>query len=559
MQEGVELAALDRAPDGPATNHGLRLHWVTVVILCAGLPLTALLAWVAGSIHRTTEDRLLDQRANEASVILSGNRPATIRTLEVTASVAEASHADPTELRRIVLPQLGATILKPLVSVSVWSVDDLSKPVLVVGTDPTTIAPGAQPLPSFMGRTERAEGLVVRDLLRSPRPGLGYGITDPAPGNRYVVYGETAIAPGRTKRVREEAAFVDLDFALYLGRNVEESALLYSSTDQLPLRGHTARASSPIGDTVATLVIKPHRELSGDLPARLPWLILLAGSAASVGFALLAERLTRKGRLAEMLAADNADLYQAQRSVAETLQRSLLPDRLPDIDDLEVSVRYEPGVEGIEIGGDWYDVMEVDDDRVMLVVGDVSGRGLSAGTVMASLRFAIRAHATQGDSPGTVLTKLATMLSVVRDQHFATVLCVSIDRSASTITVANAGHPKMLLLGSEAASFLDTPVGPPIGVDEHHRYVEQTLPLPAAATFLMFTDGLFERRGESIEAGMERLRVTVLAEAPGASLDQLLSAVLADMVPGGAADDTALLGARWREQAGATSQGGGAG
>ena len=150
----------------------------------------------------------------------------------------------------------------------------------------------------------------------------------------------------------------------------------------------------------------PVEELGGTLLARLQWLLLGFGLVLTVGAAALTERLVRRReqaqRLADQLgvvADENARLYAEQRTVAQTLQHSLLPETLPETPELTVRARYIAGVAEIDIGGDWYDVIELDNGNVLFVVGDVSGRGLRAATVMASLRYAIRAYAAQGDDP----------------------------------------------------------------------------------------------------------------------------------------------------------------
>src|SRR5262249_37053010 len=156
----------------------------------------------------------------------------------------------------------------------------------------------------------------------------------------------------------------------------------------------------------------------------------------------------------------------------------------------EIGARYVSGVEGIDVGGDWYDVVALDDASLLLAVGDVSGRGLRAATTMASLRFAIRAYAAQHDSPGTILTKLSTLVNVGRDGQFATTLCAVVDLKKRTLTCANAGHPEPLLIAGPDAQFVATTVGLPIGVREGATYEERTHSLPARGTLLMYTDGL---------------------------------------------------------------------
>ena len=134
-------------------------------------------------------------------------------------------------------------------------------------------------------------------------------------------------------------------------------------------------------------------------------------------------RLVGRRQHAEELATENARLFAQQRTVAQTLQHSLLPDVLPEVAGASVAVRYLAGAEEVDIGGDWYDVIALDGGRTLFIVGDVSGRGLRAATVMAALRFGARAYAAEGDEPEIILSKLSQLLSVDRDGHFATVLC----------------------------------------------------------------------------------------------------------------------------------------
>ena len=226
------------------------------------------------------------------------------------------------------------------------------------------------------------------------------------------------------------------------------------------------------------------------------------------------------------------------------MQHSLLPDRIPDVPGLDMSFRYLPGAGGVDIGGDWYDAMPLDDDRLMITVGDVSGRGLGAGTVMASLRYSIRAFASQGDMPAAVLTKLTRLLDLGHDRHFATVLCAVVDIAGRTITIANAGHPNPLLIDADGIRFIDTRVGVPIGVTRDAVYETVTAPIPPQSTLLAYTDGLFERRGESVDDGLERLRAT--ASGTTGSLEDLLTHIVNTQSHEISDDDTAILGVRWR-------------
>jgi serine phosphatase RsbU (regulator of sigma subunit) len=350
--------------------------------------------------------------------------------------------------------------------------------------------------------------------------------------------------------VQKGSAFADVDYALYLGSSTKPAGLLLASVRRLPLRGRRATVTVPFGDTRFTVMVAPRGPLGGSLPQRLPWAIAIAGTLLGLGAAALTLRLIEGRRHAEQLAsrleqiaAENQRLYAEQRGIAQTLQRALLPEALPELPGLQTSARYEPGVRGVDVGGDWYDVIAIDDQRLLLVVGDVSGRGLRAAATMASLRYAIHAYAAQGDPPPVFLSKLSNLVSVRSSKELATVLCALVDVPRRQLSVTSAGHLPPLLISSDSSEFVQSEVGLPIGVNPTTIYSATTISAPAGATLLAFTDGLVERRGESIDLGLERLRA--YATSNRATLDELLTRVLSNLRHDGAQDDTAIAGIRW--------------
>ena len=315
------------------------------------------------------------------------------------------------------------------------------------------------------------------------------------------------------------------------------------------MNGRRSIVTVPFGDTSFTVSVTARRPLGGSLPQRLPWAIAIVGTLLTLGAVALTAGLIQRRRGAERLASrleevaeENRRLYAEQRGIAHTLQQALLPDTLPQVPGLQVSALYEAGVEGVEIGGDWYDLIPLDRRQLLLVVGDVSGRGLPAATAMAALRFAIHAYAAQGDEPATFMPKLSRLLSVREDRQLATVLCLLIDASTRQISITNAGHLPPLLISDGRSEFVETKVGLPVGVDRDASYSSTTSTAPPGATLLAFTDGLVERPGESIEVGLEQLRSRVRANH--LPLDQLLTTVLRDLRHD-APDDTAVAGIRW--------------
>jgi serine phosphatase RsbU (regulator of sigma subunit) len=223
-----------------------------------------------------------------------------------------------------------------------------------------------------------------------------------------------------------------------------------------------------------------------------------------------------------------------------------VPAHPPAVPGLDIGARYLAGAAGLDIGGDWYDVIDLGGGRTFLSIGDVSGRGVRAGAVMSSLRSAVRAFVSEGHGPADVLKRTAGLLNVVSDGHFATVLLAVFDRRDNRLTIACAGHLRPLLITPDRTDYLDLPVGPPIGATRTPpSYVEQEISLPAPATLLLFTDGLVERRGESIDDGLERLRQAA-SHAPPA-IEPLLNFVADELqgTPSSTTDDTAILGVQW--------------
>ncbi len=161
------------------------------------------------------------------------------------------------------------------------------------------------------------------------------------------------------------------------------------------------------------------------------------------------------------------------------------------------------------MGGDWYDVIDIDGRRLLLVVGDVSGRGLRAATTMASLRCAIRAYAAQGDGPRDILSKISRLVDVTDSGQLATVLCAMVEPEHRQLTVTSAGHLPPLLVSDGEGRFVDVEVGLPIGVGADTPYRSTTVTVPQSATVVAFTDGRWKRAGRAsttVSSGCARQR-----------------------------------------------------
>ncbi len=241
------------------------------------------------------------------------------------------------------------------------------------------------------------------------------------------------------------------------------------------------------------------------------------------------------------LAIAHARLYERARDVAVTLQRSLLPDAPGDVDGLDLAVRYLPGQEGAEVGGDWYDVVTLPDDRVVLIVGDVEGRGTTAAALMGRLRAVLRAYVFDAQGPADALTRLDLLLGEQPEADFATVVIASVAPDRRSMTVCCAGHPPPLLLPPDGRPhLLGVLPGVPVGAPAPPRS-EVQVPLEPGTRVLLYTDGLVERRSVALQDRFDRL-VEAAGWAPGGS-ERLLDHVIAEMQDASQADDVALLAA----------------
>ena len=233
--------------------------------------------------------------------------------------------------------------------------------------------------------------------------------------------------------------------------------------------------------------------------------------------------------------------YDRQHHIAETLQRALLPRELPVVDGFAVAARYIPAEVGFKAGGDWYDVIPLPDGGAALVIGDVAGHGLEAASVMGQLRMAVRAYALEGHSPQDVIVLADALLQSAAPGELVTMLYVEIDADPGTMCAVTAGHPPPLVIDGGGARYLDLTPYPPLGVAglRQPRVVETTI--EPETTVILYTDGLVERRELSLDEGLDRLRVAVLARGDR-SLEELCADLVSALVPGEAADDVAILG-----------------
>ena len=312
-------------------------------------------------------------------------------------------------------------------------------------------------------------------------------------------------------------------------------------------------ATVPIGDVLAQVVVEGRPVILDGLTGG-AGLDPMLGAAAPR--ALMASPLTVKGRMAGVveiasrrerrftpqeesllvLMADRAGLaiehgraYEREVGTVEMLQRSLLPEELPKLPGLSIAARYETGGPGVHVGGDWYDAIPLDDGRVGLAMGDVVGHGLGAAALMGQLRLAARAYALEGHPPAAVLDRLDTLVGSLPGAQMATLLYLVVEPDLTTVRFASAGHVPPLVIGPDAdARFLEGSPNPPLGVFDSSGHRELTVELEPGSTVVLYTDGLVEERGVSIDEGLDALRLAAQHRThPEDLCDHLVDSMLA--------------------------------
>ncbi len=243
------------------------------------------------------------------------------------------------------------------------------------------------------------------------------------------------------------------------------------------------------------------------------------------------------------VALSNATRFQREHVVAEVLQRAVLPDFLPTVEGLRFDAEYRAGAAGTYVGGDWYDVFQLDAEHVIFSVGDVMGKGAPAAALMGQVRSAIRAYAVTQQHPSEILTSLDRLFDSLVEDRVVTVVVGVINPKTGSIQLANAGHPPPLIVAADGstsyctarsslliAAGLGSPPRPALDIT-----------LSPGDTLVMYSDGLIERRGELISVGMERLTQEAMAVAkqgwPGQPAAALANALSEDE----SADDVVVL------------------
>jgi serine phosphatase RsbU (regulator of sigma subunit)/anti-sigma regulatory factor (Ser/Thr protein kinase) len=235
-------------------------------------------------------------------------------------------------------------------------------------------------------------------------------------------------------------------------------------------------------------------------------------------------------------------LYDAQHTLAQKLQQTLLPRRLPQLAGVLTTSRYLPSSGGIELGGDWYDLISLPDRRIGAVIGDVQGHSISAAVVMGQLRSAVRAYAAEGHDPGTVLSRTNRLLVELDTDRFATCLCLWLDPSTGQVETVTAGHhPPVIRTPDGAYHGHEITPGIPLGIQHDARYETTRLTLVPGTLITLYTNGLVDAGTRQGPHSVQHALEAALADS-GGELETLGDRMIGRLTEGPArADDAALL------------------
>ena len=256
--------------------------------------------------------------------------------------------------------------------------------------------------------------------------------------------------------------------------------------------------------------------------------------------------VTASGLLAQSL--QSARMYESEHALARDLQHGLLPRGPLLVPGVSIAARYQPVTSGLEIGGDFYDAIELPGGRVALVIGDVQGHNPIAASLMGRLSMVVHAYAREGHGPAAVMTRANEWLTELNTDPdmalFATCCFVVIDPASGQLEMCRAGHPAPVLLSPGAAPMLlDQGDDLLLGVDPAEKYTTVTIPLPAGSTLLLATDGLLEDDGSDPDGNVHAL-LQVFQDGAGDELETLADRLLASPRLTRHGDDIALMVAR---------------
>ncbi|HVT65855.1 MAG TPA: PP2C family protein-serine/threonine phosphatase [Mycobacteriales bacterium] len=529
-----------------------RWGWLSLATLVVLLGVTVVVSLtVRGAVHHQ-ENRLLKERANEVALVLKEAVDSLSSQVETVGRVMQATDNSPAAFRRasaaLVNDSKGKDTLVLLRQTSAgYQVELVNGPAYQVG----------QTLAGSVAATLDRAG-VSGKVLPTPVMGaganrtLGFALGPPIAPDGTVLYLQIILGDLSPPQAASTAPFHELDTALYDAPTPNPTQALVATRTDLPLQGDVRSVTVLAGATPWLLQVHAIHPLVGTTTAKAPWLALGGGLLLSVLLATVVEIETRRRRSA-------LALYRTEHQIAEGLQRSLLPS-LPTIGGLEIAARYLPGSAAQEVGGDWYDLFELEGDHIGIAVGDVLGHDIEAAVLMSRVQTALRAHAIAGEQPAQVLDRLDNLVTSLNTDRLVTVFYGVLGPAGADgerqLVFANAGHPPPLLhvtgggvveLDDAASMLLGAPA-----LNEAPRD-QQSVPIRAGSTLLLYTDGLVEIPGESLTDLIADLKLAMSSSAQRGTTNEVCDQLLATMRPEALRDDVAMLVVRLADPVGGKS------
>jgi serine phosphatase RsbU (regulator of sigma subunit) len=518
------------------------LRRLPALITLVGLAVFAGLAVGCRLLYNQTENRLLKQRVGEASQALQLSVGSIKLPLDAAAKLAAVTNGDPASLTTGIAPLVGTGNGKLFTAAALFHVGD-PEPIAQLG-DPLAMPASGDSSAEAMLAKAGTKPFVVVDLLGGDRRRVGYAVADAATAPKYVVYGERTLSPDPNVRRLNDQPFSQLDYAIYLGTAPTADHLLGASVRDLPLGGRHAQQAMLFGDQHLLLVMRPIGNLSGWLFANLWWMVALLGLLVCTAFGALTRRLLARRDVALALAEENERLYSEQRHIAETLQLSLLPDTLDAPEGISVTARYWPAGSANLIGGDFYDLFVVSQDRWAFAIGDVCGKGIEAAALTGLARHTLRTAARHSQAPTDVLQSVHHALRDHQPPTFCTA-CFGylspIEGGSFRVELSLGGHPQPLLLHDDGNVEAVGTRGTLLGMIDPSLSTSSFDLLPGD-TLVLYTDGLTDAPADQAVTVEE---LTALLEREGQQpLEDLADSIRAlkrHRRPMGSGDDTALL------------------
>ncbi|HEX3900900.1 MAG TPA: PP2C family protein-serine/threonine phosphatase [Mycobacteriales bacterium] len=519
-----------------------RRSWtrLSVLVLVLVLALTALGTWTVRNVVHNQENQLLSERSNEVGLVLKEAVDSLSSELHTVGGVLQATNSSPAAFRRASAALVAASKGNDSVALLQRSVNGFR----VQLADGDAFAVGEQiagPIAVTLSRAAAVGDVLPTQVMGAGQDRtLGLALGPPAAPAGTVLYLQAALGTLGPPRAADTAPFNELRVVLYGTPTPIASQALVTTTSDIPLTGDVRTVPVAAGAASWSLQVSAAHPLVGATAANAQWLALAGGVALALLLALVVEVESRRRRSA-------LDLYRNEHRLAEGLQRSLLP-ALPVVTGLELAARYLPGATGQQVGGDWYDVFELDGGYVGFVIGDVLGHDIDAAVLMSRVQTALRAHALVGEQPAAVLDRLDQLVQSLQTDRLVTVFYGLLEPADADgnrrLVFANAGHPPPLLHDprngtreiDEAESIL---LGVPVLLTEPRS--QKSISLPPDATLVFYTDGLIEVPGLSLTDLIAKLRETTTAAVRDASAAQVCERLVAKIHPTARRDDVAIL------------------